>query len=193
MKAECLLFVTASQADNKTINRFLMSFRDWEFGSGDSATLVTTRNAYEIGDEETVPPVPADLVNGWAGASIEDVEGFVLDADEAEEAFSLFLVLDDKGVQDQTVIMAHRHYDDDEDQTTKDFDKARVPWTSAYVMWCNLDIANADWEDYCEQDEDEAGSQWYRFVEGSADTGEEDKIAADRAAGIRKLEEEGMV
>lgn len=198
MSTACL-FVIAPSADYKVINRFLISFRDWEFGSGDRAHLVKTRNAYDLsnpnrhpGLEETVPPVPANVSNGWAGASIEDIEGFVIDAEKTEEMFNVILILDDKGAADETVIVATRHYDEDEEILLKDFDKARVPWSAAYVMWCNLDIGNMDWESYCEEDRSEGGAGWCRFVEGSANTGAEKGVAAERAAGIKKLAEEGM-
>ena len=139
--------MTAPGADFKVINRLLLWLKDWEYGSAFRMHLVTTRNAYNIQPteadpetgrgrveiQETEAPISSTLSNGWAGASIEDVEGFFLDAVHEDQG-SIFILLDDKGVQEQNVVIAERQFDDDSDELTKTFNKMRVPWSDAYIV-----------------------------------------------------------
>ncbi|KAI0484194.1 hypothetical protein GGR56DRAFT_612732 [Xylariaceae sp. FL0804] len=199
------LFVTASAADHKVINRFLLHFRDWEYGSGDVAHLVATRSVSDLATTDpppgqaTSPPVAADRVRAWHGGSVAEVEAFLLDLDP-QNAVTAFLILDDTGVRERTVIVAERAYDDDDDDdddynetpgSAQGFRRMRVPWDEAYLTWCNLDIANVSFEECCDEEHGDGGDGWWKYQSvGGADLSEENR--AKRDAEIRKLEEQGL-
>ena len=157
------------------MNRFLLHLRDIEYGSDDRFHLATTKNAFDLekpqGEssvQETVPPVQPDFYNGFKGLPLEEIEAFTLDLNKNSENegvnSSLFVLLDEQGVQDKTCIVAQRHFnsdDESEEESNEEsrelyadhFDKVRVPWAEVYSMWCNLDIANMDFQDFCDEDE----------------------------------------
>jgi hypothetical protein len=149
---EALLFVTAESADHKTINRFLVSFKDYSEADDldvDTAHLVTSKNVYEIvPDPEsdrapdlgyTKPDLREGFNNGWRGSRIKDVESWVLDAEKPDNSwFGTIVILDDQGVRDETVVVASRGFDDETDEMSGVFYKTRVPWLEAWSMWTNL-------------------------------------------------------
>ena len=47
--------------------------------------------------------------------------------------------------------------------------KARVPWWGAYTTWVQVDIANVDWYDMCEDEGDKNmdNGNWYTFTKPS--------------------------
>ncbi|KAH9904204.1 hypothetical protein F4778DRAFT_86392 [Xylariomycetidae sp. FL2044] len=199
-----LLFVTATSADHKLINRLLLHLRDIEFGSGDRFHIVTTKDASELqleNDERfvksTIPPVPQDISNNnaWRGAKLEEIEAYALElsrSDTRTVSSSIYLVLDDEGVRDRRVVLGERAYDDDEDKLTDVFQKTRVPWDEAYTVWCNLDIANMGFEDYCDEGAGADENGWWQYNEedGGADiTSDENKAKRDEE--IQKLEKQG--
>ncbi|KAK5174018.1 uncharacterized protein LTR77_001098 [Saxophila tyrrhenica] len=200
MDDSVLLFVTAPLADHKLINRFLLHLGDQQRNGIDKvAHLVTARNAYALGDpppqhnrmpEPTDVPVKADLSNAWTGASISDVEGWVRDVNH-EDPPSMFLLLDDEGVQNRTVVFAEQRFDDETDELTKDYNKCRVPWADVYSMWCNLDIGNMGWEDFTDEDRGGDAEGWWIFGEDNADilTDKEKEKLREK---IAKLEEQGL-
>lgn len=199
-----LLFVTAPQADHKAINLLLLHLRDWEYDCGDQFRIVTTKNAYDLeispaflpsGDKnigETSPPVESNLDNAWAGATIEDVEGFCLDIERAnengdnksEDEASMFIIVDSEALEKRECVLASRANiwgDDDEPVWLEKFTKMRVPWEELYAIWVNLELANMNWEEFTlEGEEKEIGLDsspedcWYehRSVSEGADMSE---------------------
>ncbi|EME86911.1 uncharacterized protein MYCFIDRAFT_172604 [Pseudocercospora fijiensis CIRAD86] len=185
-----------------SLNRFLLDVHDWEFESGARFSVVDSRNAYEVGEryQDGVEPMEPghftedNLESPWSGLSIGDVEAFCIDAaktSEREEP-SLFLILDDQGITDETVILAQRHFGED-DKFMNNFDKVRIPWSGAYSMWCNLDIANMEFEEFCEGEADEEG--WWEandFAKGVGDDlSDEKRELKDEER--RKLQEAGKI
>jgi hypothetical protein len=88
MSTTGLLFVTAPEADYKAVNLLIHHLRDWEYfndaNDGLNFHLVTTKNAYDLelapGSnhlDATPPALDATLDNGWAGATLKDVEASV--------------------------------------------------------------------------------------------------------------------
>ena len=146
-----LLFVTAPAAGYKFINRLLLHLHDWEHGSGDRFHLVTTKDvsalkisSLEGRTEPTEAPVSSDFLNQWKDASLREIETFVVELHKAMGEIpaklqtSIFVIVDEKGMQDKTCIVAERVYDDDEERRLDVFNKTRLPWDQTYVMWCNL-------------------------------------------------------
>lgn len=164
-----LLFVTA-ELDHKQLNTILLYLRDWEYGSGDRFTLITTRNAAAVISEvkevkETSPPVPEDLSNEWIGSTLNEIESFVLDLSRNSDGYigGQFVVIDEEGLPSKTCILGDRVYDDEADPParTDKFNKMRLPWDEAYIIWCNLELANMGFEEFTDEDGDENG--WYAF------------------------------
>ncbi|KAF7196931.1 hypothetical protein HII31_01849 [Pseudocercospora fuligena] len=197
------VFVTASTVGFKNLNRFLLGVHDWEYGSGARFSIVDSKNAYEVAEryKDGVEPVEPghftedNFESPWSGLSIKDVEAFCIDAaktTEREEP-SLFLILDDQGIQDETVIIAQRHFGED-DKYTNVFDKVRMPWQGVYSMWCNLDIANMDFEDFCEGDEADEDGWWEANDFGKSvgdDMSDENRELKDKM--LRELQEAGKI
>ncbi|KAK5121109.1 hypothetical protein LTR85_005593 [Meristemomyces frigidus] len=203
-----LLFVTAQDADFKQINRLMLHLRNWEYGqagSWDGFRLVTTKNAYDIGkpDESrgsisvTAPPVDPDLFNGWQGGNLGDIEGFILDLAKPRNSTenqgfnsSMYILLDDKGLQDRTCILGERRFDDEAEEETNEFNKVRLPWDEASAMFGNLDIGNMDFEDYCDDSCGRDENGWYVYGKMGPDISEEN--ARKRDEEIERLGREGM-
>lgn len=169
----CPLFIITPYVDHKLVNRLLLHLRDWEYGEDptwDCFKIITSESfAGADGESVTKPPITvADLSNNiWASKSISDVEAFVINernkADEGNDYnLTTFTILDEQSVKDGTIIVLHSPYDGDEDKVEEKFYKVRVPWDKAYLMWCNLDIGNMDFEDFVE-DTDESEDDWWTY------------------------------
>ncbi|KXH52715.1 hypothetical protein CSIM01_11513 [Colletotrichum simmondsii] len=202
------VFVTAKNADIKLINRFLLTIRDWEYGEDDTwdcFSLVTSKSEpLPLDAESTKPPLQELPPNEWEGCSLEEVEAAVLARGKEEDSaygkqqgpnnLSLFLVLDDKSVEDRTVILCQRAIDWDAEPLTypEGFNKFRTPWTSAYLDWCNLDISNVGWSEMCDwEDADEGKNErdgvWWTYGNHVEElTSEENRKKRD--AVIKELE-----
>lgn len=204
-----LLFIIAPEADYKIINRILLYLRDWEYGALDSFKLVITKNAYDLDSfdkgsaiESTSPPVPADFENAWAGASLEDIEDFCLDlAREHTNSGKgrLYVVVDSQGVDDHTSIVGERmiEYENEPISYPERFKKMRLPWDETYLTWCNLNIANMNFEEFTEERdadyEETLMRQWwtYRSVSDGPDLSEKNRQERDDE--LERLRVKGMV
>lgn len=204
-----LLFIIAPEADYKIINRILLYLRDWEYGALDSFKLVNTKNAYDLDSfdkgsaiESTSPPVPADFENAWAGASLEDIEDFCLDlAREHTNSGKgrLYVVVDSQGVDDHTSIVGERmiEYENEPISYPERFKKMRLPWDETYLTWCNLNIANMNFEEFTEERdadyEETLMRQWwtYRSVSDGPDLSEKNRQERDDE--LERLRVKGMV
>ncbi|KAG4066239.1 hypothetical protein HA402_000463 [Bradysia odoriphaga] len=192
-----LLFVIASSADYKLINRLLLHLRDWEFGEDptwDIFHLVTLPTLPKTDAACTIPPITEnDLSNNhWMGKSISDIETYILsERSKNNEGLNLntFLILDEEGVKDGTIVLLDVPYSDDDNGIVERFNKVRVPWQKAYIMWCNLDIANMDFTDFVE-DEDEEDVEWWKFTDFGET--EEQVVTEKRNSAIAELEQKAM-
>ncbi|KAK4495045.1 hypothetical protein PRZ48_013372 [Zasmidium cellare] len=217
-----LLIVTAPNASFKATNRFLLYARDWEYGDSptwDNFHLVTSRTNDPRFADSRRNELPAtkpgaltaeNFTNEWAGASVQDVEKWVLSYDDTGidgNDISLLLILDAQGLQDRTCIVAERHVEWDYDadppapipkadrEKQHEFNKYRAPWDETYIVFANLNIGNMDFEDYAD-DEGEEGEEgpdaegWWRFKGLGSDLSEEQ--IQKREEVVRRFEEEGM-
>lgn len=195
------LFVTASEAEHKAINRLLLYLRDWEDENGDDFKLVTSKTTErmiqdpsELGNDKskvvpiaaaTSAPVDPDLINEWAGASITDVEKFCNKTQDA----GLWVILDAEGLRDQTCILAEyvtEEKDEGDMTVTEEFNKARVPWHQVRLICCNLEIANVGWDEYMEEDSEDPEGKWWTLSDEDTDDHQ-----AVRDKEIEKLQLEG--
>jgi hypothetical protein len=213
--ADFRLFVTAPSADSKVINRLLVYLRDWEDGSGDTFHLQTRDSA---GDEITIA-VPgtftaATFHNAWAGASIEDVEAFA-----AHTNMSFFIVLDEQGVADHTVLCMDKPESEDDETDNQDdedeeqqerrpaardtkqdgdaslrFNKVRMPWHGAYLFCANIGEANMGFEEFCDED---IGPDERLYWNPNPDLLEDDAISENafekRAKLMLKLDKQDLI
>ena len=227
MMADFRIFVTALSADFKTINECLSYLRDWEDGSGDTFHLQTTKTIEENEKTSDTPisipiAVPGKVTaatsyNAWAGASIEKVEAFAtqeLDSIASPQAHvGFFLVLDEQGVDDRTVLCVAKDKpedrddegDDDDDDQQKDskpfvdtvitrYNKVRMPWHAAYSFCANLGESNMEFEEFCDQDIGPDERLYWKVNEDLT----EDDLNSEEAIGTRtefleKLRKEGLI
>lgn len=118
------------------------------------------------GKEVSKPPVQEFSATEFQGKSVQDVEGIVLSKHKAGARTSLFLILDDNGVRDETIIVAKRAINPVEGQELylDVFNRARVPWIETHSMWCNLSIANMDFEDFViESPRADGKRRWFAY------------------------------
>ena len=135
--ADFRIFVTAASADFKVINEMLVYLRDWEDGSGDTFYLQTNNTieeSLETSEEPVAIPVavPGNFTaesfdtNAWAGASMAEVETFATQELEhiasPQAHVSFFLVLDEQGVDDHTVLCVAKDEPEDSDDEDEDED-----------------------------------------------------------------------
>ena len=171
-----ILYVISSSADHRIVNALLLHIRDWEYGMGDSFALITTSTTNSATDiKPTSPPLHSFTNNTWANRSIEAIESFHL----ALKHSNLYVVLDEEGIESQTCILGHQAMvQDPETRTwkrTERFQKSRVPWDELYMTWCNIDVANMDFEDFVRERDTEGGgrggdeNEWFEYVNHSAE------------------------
>lgn len=207
---DILVFVTATSAEYKIINRFLLDSGnpDESPGADYQWHVLLHKDATRLEENpETTRPGSEGLrsekfTNAWSGASISEVEAFALQASIC--VFSgLILVLDDEGVKERTVILAERAivYEEDgaksveERQVVLDeFNKVRVPWYEVTDMAMNLWVANMGFEEFAASHEEKAyRGGWFDYrADVFSSKGREDEERRARAAELKRLEADGL-
>ena len=163
-----LLFITASKADYKNINEALLSMRDWNNSNDDldAFKLVTDRSTTQNDDVGTPIPLKSHPENAWADANLKDIEAYCLNLERCEQkGAGLFVVVDSEGLKNKTCILASlpEVYYDDPGAFGGKYDKVRVPWDDVYMIWCNLDIANMNFEEFVEEEEEGDEQDWFTY------------------------------
>lgn len=165
-----LIIITAKNVDVKVVNRLLLSLRNWEYGDesiwDDSHILRSIDNVPPNGVMEhgrppaDIPPLQEFSPTEFHGKSFEEVEEMMLSKNKAGAGTSLFMVLDNKGLQDETIIVAERAIKISEaDVNIKDlyldgYNKVRVPWFESHSIWSNLIIGNMGFAEFCVEDQE---------------------------------------
>jgi len=223
------IFVTAPSADYKLINELLVYLRDWEDGSGDAFHLQTSKtiDESEKASEEPVSipiAVPGSVTaenfqNAWSGASIEEVEAFaakeLMGIASPQAHVHFFLVLDEQGVGDRTVLGVAQdepeESDEDEDDEEGDgkgqqpassqgtestatrYNKVRMPWHGAYLFCANRGESNMNFEEFCDQDVEPDEQLFWRLNEDLAgdECGEDANKKREKL--LKKLKKEGKM
>lgn len=170
MSGNKLIIITAEDADLKTINKLILTLRDWEFGDEeiwDHCKIIrTTKDITADSQEIDVPPLQEAPALEFRGKTVDEMENLMLAKAKEGSQTSLFLLLDSQGIEQETIIVAHRAINPEEDSDSlylDEYDKVRVPWIEAHTMWCNLDIANMNFEEYCEEVDDRPRDGWYNY------------------------------
>lgn len=98
-----VIIVTARNADNKLLNR-LMCHLEVLCGYDQEWRIPRTKDISSWVDEPDVFPLTEFKDNEWEGATIAEIERIANSNDDGH--LSCFLILDDKGVRDETVILS---------------------------------------------------------------------------------------
>ena len=106
--------------------------------------------------------------------------------------FNIYILVDEKSMQDKTCIVGERRFDDETEQRVDAFNKIRVPWDQVHSVWANLDISNMDFLDFCV--DEEVGEDGWGVYDDSEDgpgltLDEEKRLLREEA--IKALEDEG--
>jgi hypothetical protein len=194
-----LLFVTAPEANFKIINHALLCMRDWEESVGelDVLRLVTNRAATQNHEDGTPLPLKSLPENVWTGTTLEDIETYCLSlncGDDEHPGASLFVVIDSKGLKNRTCVLASmpdEHYETPGNFRGR-YDKVRVPWDDLYVIWCNLDIANMNFEEFVEEEHgDDQG--WFTYQSIHEDEDENKAGLERRDLQVESLRRQGYI
>ncbi|KAK8056014.1 hypothetical protein PG993_001241 [Apiospora rasikravindrae] len=218
-----LLFITAPSADTKAMNRALVHIRAFPNPTHlklvlsdsleDFKALAQGKGACDspVTDPDLRPPI----TNAWAGASLSALETFVeavWNTGSNAIAPKLYLVVDEEGLTGKTCIVAQRICSFEEKPSGEceahlsgvhDYNRVRIPWDGAAVVFDNLMIANLGFEDYVEYDfdtdvnvcvdaptADGQGRWWTADRDPSIKTTEDKQKEAELLA---RLEKEGLV
>jgi hypothetical protein len=165
-----LLFITAHEANHENINEALLTMRDWDDSNGGPDVFKLVADKSEIPTDEEGTPIPLDHLpeNAWTGANLEDIETYCLDLkrsnDDEQKGASLFVVIDPEGLKNKDCVLASMPdgINENPGACRGRYDKVRVPWDDVYMIWCNLDIANMNFEEFVGEEEgDEQG--WFMY------------------------------
>lgn len=151
------------------INHALLCMRDWEESNMelDVLRLVTDRAAtqnHEVGTPFSLKSLPENV---WTGATLEDITTYCLSlncGDDEHPGASVFVVIDSEGHKNRTCVLASmpdEHYENLGTFRGR-YDKLRLPWDELYAVWCDLDIANLNFEEFVEVEHgDDQG--WFTY------------------------------
>jgi len=128
--------------------------RDWDDSNGglNIFKLVTDKSPTQDDIDGTAIPLESLSESAWTRADIQGIEGYCLDlnqyGDEGQKGANLFVVIDSEGAKNKICILASLADDSREALGIGcgRYDKVRVPWGDVYMIWCNLEIANMDFE-----------------------------------------------
>jgi len=121
-------------------------------------------------DDQDATHIPLDRLpeNAWTAADLEDIEAYCLHLRQVENdeqlGIDLFVVIDFFGIKNKTCILASMpdNYYENPETFWGRYEKIRVPWGDLYIIWCNLNIANMNFEEFVEEEEgDEQG--WFTY------------------------------
>lgn len=182
------LIITA-EIDVKILNKLILTLRDWEFGEDDTwddCTILQTVEDLRTGKMDIErPPVQKMPKIDFCGDSLEAIEDLLLS--QGEKDCHLFLILDQQGVEEETIMVAERAIDIREEVQSLIYldlyNKVRVPWAEAHVMWCNLEIGNMGFHEYVEEDEVVEGGMYTYQLSFKPD----EKVIEKRDAMLREL------
>jgi hypothetical protein len=195
-----LLFVTAPEANFKTINHALLCMRDWdELGGGlDAFRLVTDRASRQKFDDGTPLPLESLPQNVWMGATLEDIEAYCINVnrgDYDQKGANIFVIIDSEGIAGKTCILASMPdaYYEDPSTFHGRYDKIRVPWDDLYMIWCNLDIANMNFEEFVEEEEEGDDEGWFTYQKIHEDDDDNKAGSKRRNEGVEHWRQQGYI
>ncbi|KAJ7150466.1 hypothetical protein C8R43DRAFT_1236192 [Mycena crocata] len=206
MGSNWILFITASRASTKALNRALVLMQDYEYSDTPADSLpflLTSENLPNTPQPPTTLPLSDTDVssNDFAGMSLADINAFVRSHEEQLRTIKLsgsdWLVIDQRGLATSTCFVCERFYDFGDEREgaghTSEFRACRIPYEHSWLMITNLDIANMGFEEFVDEDagQEEDGSWRWRSM-GRTGTGEElPQEMVKRAAALQALRDAG--
>ncbi|KAK5731708.1 hypothetical protein LTR17_011179 [Elasticomyces elasticus] len=169
------LFITAADVDDKKVNLILLSLRDWydsDEDSWDDFYLVKSRvdlleempSDAEYIPMPTSPPVPPMVYDGWTGA------------------------IDEQGMMDRTCVLAERTNDWTDDGAIN-YNKVRLPWVDAYMIFMALDVAHESFAECCNMAVERDSEGWWKYespIDGTDLDDEGEKLKEDTMEQFRR-------
>jgi hypothetical protein len=191
----------------QALNKAWILLQDFEFTDSDdegSWVLLTST------DLPGVLPKPTRLLTvtepihdqGLADSTFDEIGIFV--RDNATQLANLnittynWIIIDQTGLDSSTCILVHRLYNEGKKEIGHDFNAIRIPFTEAWSMFTNLDIANMDFEDWADMDAGVQGDGAYKWVGPFPDSNailaaEREKAEAKREVALKVAKDLGHV
>ncbi|KAB8070393.1 hypothetical protein BDV29DRAFT_160525 [Aspergillus leporis] len=155
---------------------------------------------------ESVPTSAlTSATNAFASKSPNDVYLFLEENREKFKGLDLtawnWIVIDEKGFETETCLLGSRVLPDDEEDGDGNgevvgYKICRIPWTRAWLMLANLDIANMGFEEWVDEkrgpvDEDFGAWAWVGPFDGAEK--EDEEVLAKRGEAVRQGVEGGYI
>ncbi|KAK3642660.1 hypothetical protein LTR56_010708 [Elasticomyces elasticus] len=201
------LFITAADVDDKKVNLILLSLRDWydsDEDDWDGFYLVKSRVDLHVEmpmDAEyipmpTSPPVPPMIYDGWTGASIAEVERFVTDQALNHRVHginnTMYLLVDEQGMMDRTCVLGEQTHDWTDDGAI-DYNKVRLPWVDAYMIFATLEFANESFAECCNMDVERDSEGWWKYESSMDGPDPDDEKEKLKEATIEQFRRDGRL
>lgn len=128
---------------------------------------------------------------------MENIEAYCLDlkrSDSNEQTgANLFVVIDSEGLENTSRAMASLPdvFQENPGAFRGRYEKVRVPWDDAYLIWCNLEIANMNFEDFVEDEDDE--QDWFTYQSIYEDDEEHQKSLERKEEKVREWRRLGRI
>ncbi|KAJ7069217.1 hypothetical protein C8F01DRAFT_1015022 [Mycena amicta] len=198
------IFLTATRAPPKTLNRALLFAQDFEFNEYPSDygwVVLTSKNLPTTAPEPTRLPIDPEITHSdFAGMSLAEINAFVRENSEELEGINMsnfnWLVIDQRGLETSTCIVVEQYYDpgDEDDPAsegkhTDEFRACRLPYEQAWSMISNLSIANMGFEDFVDEYAGELEDGSWRWASFPPESEPNEVIAAGQVAAERQRRE----
>ena len=129
---------------------------------------------------------------------MENIEAYCLDlkrSDSNEQTgANLFVVIDSEGLENTSRALASFPdvFQENPGAFRRRYEKVRVPWDNAYLIWCNLEIANMNFEDFVEEDEGDE-QDWFTYQSIYEDDEEHQKSLERKEEKVREWRRLGRI
>ncbi|KAA8647652.1 hypothetical protein EYZ11_004809 [Aspergillus tanneri] len=183
------IILSAENASVKKVNKAILLMEDYEYGCDHSWALL--RDA-SLPKNPTIVPAsipPLDVNedtftsanNSFCGKTADQIHDFIQENESKLSKMDLtvshWVIIDEKGLEAETCLVCE-NTEDDED-VEEPYRMARLPWSQAWAMFSNLDIANMDFDEWVDEEamRDEDGAwKWVGPFSESEDGEIEKKI-----------------
>ncbi|KAJ7701380.1 hypothetical protein B0H17DRAFT_1195183 [Mycena rosella] len=174
------VFLAATRASRKALNRTLVLLQDFEYSEypvDSSWKLITSKELPAGPFAATALPVPEIARNAFAGMSLAEINTFGADLSAGN-----WFIVDQKGLETSTCLVCDQYHDSGEEDGDEDEDKegikdmfraCRIPYEEANSMMVNLDIANMGFEDFVDKDarvQKEGSWKWAASIPDAEET-----------------------
>jgi hypothetical protein len=182
----------------QTLNKYFLYMQDWEFTDAfnDSRyVLLTSTTLPKKIHSATVPPLSVPRQNDLTNSTLEEINTFVRSHEPAFQECnlmtSLWLVIDQQGLEDLTCILVQQDSGEDEEtlqfRMLDSFKAVRLPCAEVWSVLANLHIANMGFEDFADEDGGLGEDGTFKCVDTAFIHGGEIKERDEALKALRKL------